>query len=293
MIKNIVRLKQHIKEILIRLPIKANYKFILKDWVSLKDLNIIAKVLETKRFSHNLSPVIMTKPDAQRALVISPHQDDDVLSSGGTILKLISDGCKVKVVYLTSDSKSEDANNELEQETKEVSRQLGTDLEFWRYPTKKISIDEASKSRLIKLYFEFKPEVVFLPFLTDDHDDHRRTVHLFYESFKDLKKLSFEIWAYQVYSTVLPNIVVDITDSINEKLRLINIWQSRKKGRDWAHYIGGLNAFNCRFLNTNQPKYAETFFVLPAHEYIELCKMYFEEPQNQIYYTQFYKSNFT
>jgi hypothetical protein len=36
-----------------------------------------------------------------------------------------------------------------------------------------------------------------------------------------MKDVDFEVWAFQVYSTVLPNIVVDITDVIDEKIRLI------------------------------------------------------------------------
>ena len=103
-----------------------------------------------------------------------------------------------------------------------------------------------------------------------------------------MKDVDFEVWAFQVYSTVLPNIVVDITDVIDEKIRLINYWESIKKSRDWGHYAKGLNAFNSRFLKTNQPRYAESFFVVPAKEYIELCSIYFKNPEDNIYY---YNSN--
>jgi len=107
--------------------------------------------------------------------------------------------------------------------------------------------------------------------------------------FKDIGRLDFEIWAYQVYSTVIPNVAVDITDVIDEKLKLVEIYRSQKRSRDWAHYIKGLNAFNCRFLKTNEPRYVELFFVVPADEYLQLCRLYFQNPASGIYYSDSYK----
>jgi len=266
-------LKDFIKKYLLYRATKSNYKFVLKDWISLKDLKAVSRVLETKRFSQNLDPIIMSRPKARRALVIAPHPDDDVFSSGGTILKLIQSGCRVKVIYLTSGSSN--LAQRLEEESKEVSKNLGTDIEFWRNETRRIAIDAKNINRLKKIYMEFRPNILFIPFIADDHDDHRCSVQLFYESFKDSKELNSEVWAYQIYSTVLPNLVVDITDEIEEKTRLINLWKTIRIKRDWAHYIRGLNAFNSRFLKTKEARYAEPFFVVPAREYIELCSLYF------------------
>ena len=292
-------IKKYIKQLQIFKSTKSNYKFILKDWISLKDLNAISKVLETKRFSRNLEPITLTEPKVQRALVFSPHPDDDILSSGGTILKLLKNGCKVNVIYLTSGdyeinpgeediTLSEEAVKR-EKESKEVSSRLGTNVEFWRYPTKSIKIDDEAVNRVRKAYTRLQPDIVFMPFIADDHDDHRRSVHLFYKAFKDFQNLNFKIWAYQVYSTVIPNVVVDITDVVDEKINLVNLWQSQRKSRDWAHYIRGLNAFNSRFLKSNQPRYAECFFVVPANEYIDLCKVYFEHPNKDLYYSESYR----
>jgi len=287
------------KRALILNPTKANYKFVLKDWTSLKDLNILSKVLETKRFSQNIDPVIMSCPVAKNVLVIAPHPDDDVFSSGGTIYHLIQNGSYVKVIYLTSGShkvyKDEDSQLlsesvvELEKETKKVSGRLGTDIDFWRFPNRGIKINEETINRLQKVYSEVKPDCIFLPFLADDHDDHRRSVELFYKSFKNVSPFRCEVWSYQIYSTVLPNVVIDITDIIENKLKLINLWESQRKSRDWAHYIRGLNAFNSRFLKTNQPRYAEVFFVVPAEEYLELCGRYFAYPERDLYYSDSYK----
>lgn len=291
--------KNKVKNLLILNPTKANYKFVLKNLALLKDLNALSTALETKRFSQIIEPVTMYCPDAARALILAPHPDDDVFSSGGTMLHLLKGGCEINVIYLASGSPKTYQNDKsqildkiaekLEEETREISRQIGTNIEFWRFSNRKIVINEEILNRVRELISRIKPEVVFLPFLSDDHDDHRRVVQLFYEAFKDFKKLNFEVWAYQVYSTLISNVVVDISDVIAEKIRLINLWDSVKRQRDWAHYIKGMNAFNSRFLKTNEPRYAECFFVLPAKEYIELCKTYFSHPVKDIYYCDSYR----
>ncbi|MDB4349670.1 PIG-L family deacetylase [Omnitrophica bacterium] len=298
----ISRLKRVIRRFLMFRARESSYKFIMKDWTGLKDLRAVSQVLETKRFSQNLEPVIMPKPKAQSALIIAPHPDDDVFSSGGTILKLIQDGCRVKVIYLTSGGEKTykdgkggaltDSAAKTEEESNEASKALGTDIEFWRYPTRGIDINKESIDRLRKAYRELRPDVVFAPFIADDHDDHRRAIQLFYESFKDSKELDFEVWAYQVYSTVLTNVVVDITEVIDEKIRLVGLWKTRAKSRDWPHYIRGLNALNSRFLKTSEARYAESFFVVPAKEYIELCGRYFTNPAGDLYYCESYKKGY-
>jgi len=85
-----------------RNPTKANYKFVLRDWMGLRDLDALAGVLESKRFSQNLEPILMDRPDAKKILVFSPHPDDDVLSSGGVLLKCIKQGVNIKVIYESS-----------------------------------------------------------------------------------------------------------------------------------------------------------------------------------------------
>jgi len=293
------KFKLFAKRIITLCSTRANYKFVLKDWISLKDLGAISRVLETKRFSQNLDPVIMSGPYARRVIILAPHPDDDILSSGGTILNMIKNGCYIKVLYLTSGNStpySDDGNQvlcdeaaEREEEALGVAERLGTDVEFWRYGCRNIKINDETINRLKEVYFEVKPDCMFVPFLSDDNDDHRRSIHLFYEVFKDLGRLDFEIWAYQVYSTVIPNVAVDITDVIDEKLKLVEIYRSQKRSRDWAHYIKGLNAFNCRFLKTNEPRYVELFFVVPADEYLQLCRLYFQNPASGIYYSDSYK----
>jgi len=280
-----LKLKQWLKRVIQLNPTKANYKFIIQDWVALQDLDALSRVLETRRFSQNLRPVIMEAPQARKILFISPHPDDDTISSAGTLLHALEKGCKVQVIYLFSGSRQtyqkenpSYLSNDVvrrEKEAQIIAARLGINIEFWRFDNETLSLHTETIQRLVNIYEKFQPQCIFLPFFADDNRDHRRSVELFYHAFQDRKLLNVEVWAYQVYSTVIPNVVVDITDRVEEKVELVNLWESQKRNRDWGHYIKGLNAFNCRFLKTNQPRYAETFFVVPAQEYLDLCGLYF------------------
>lgn len=265
-------IKGAIKKVAANIATKSNYKFLIKEWSSLEDLDALSAALKSKRFTQNLNPVTISRLKAGRVLFIAPHPDDEIFSSGGALIKMIKSGSRIEVIYLT-----ESAPN-IEAEAAVVSRQLGTEIRFCRYPKRGIEINEKSVAMMREAQREARPDKIFIPFIADDHADHRMAARLFYESFKDEKVLDVEVWAYQVYSTLIPNVVVDITDVMDEKVRLINLWKTRMGSRDWAHYIKGQNAVNSRFLDTNETRFAETFFVIPAKEYIELCGRYFSTP---------------
>jgi LmbE family N-acetylglucosaminyl deacetylase len=137
-----------------------------------------------------------------------------------------------------------------------------------------------SLRELIKM---LNPDVIFISFFLDDNDDHRRANQLFINSMgmTDLHKV--EIWAYQIYSTLMGNVIVDITCNIDKKISLIKMWKNVEGNRDWEHYVIGRDMMNCRYLKTSGKRYGELFFVLPAKDYIELCREYFSISPSKIY----------
>ena len=82
----------------------------------------------------------------------------------------------------------------------------------------------------------------------------------------------------------------DITEEVETKRELVRMWRSVSGNRDWAHYVLGMNAANCRYLSTSEPAYAETFFVVPIEEYLELCRLYFSRSPGDIYYSELYRT---
>lgn len=280
-------IKDAIKSILQLMWGKKRYKFAIKKWMSLEDLKSCESVLRTMRFSVNMEPLELARPAGDRILIVAPHPDDEMLGLGGTLIKSLQGGASVRVLYLTSGKPNEAEG--LEEETTRVSERIGYEIEFLRYPNNGISVDAASIAQFGKRIQDFRPECLFLPVLFDDHDDHRRASHLFAETYKRGGIASnMEVWGYQVYSVLMPNVIVDITEEAVLKREAVNMWESQSLHRDWAHYIMGMNAFNVRWLKTRGPRYVETFFVLPAREYVELWSHYFVQGPRSVYYQQNY-----
>ena len=256
-------------------PSHAAFKFVMKDWAPLFDLEASAEVLETKRFSRNLRPVELERPSQSRIMVIAPHPDDEVFGAGGTLLKAVANGAQVHIVYVT-DGENDARGKAIRSDAVRSCEALGASYTFLGRETLNISLANAEvDQKLSRLFHDMRPEAVFIPFLLDDHDDHRRANEFFATVAGDWDLGRVEIWAYQVYSTVLPNVVVNMTKEADRKRELIRLWQNVSGNRDWAHYVLGTNAANCRYVSSKEPQYAETFFVVPAEEYLELCARYF------------------
>lgn len=285
MIRKIYRLY---RKLMIGRPSQRLYKFMITDWTKLTDLEACSKVLDTKRFNRNLQPLEMGYPDAKRILVIAPHPDDDIIGAGGTLLKAKEKGADIHVLYVTN-GLAEQAEA-IREETLSVCQQFGSTPHFLDCPTRAIPLDDQGVNRKVSgLLNKLKPEAIFISFLLDDHDDHRRVNHLLLEVLKDKPLPRCEIWAYQVYSTIFPNVAVNITRQVERKKELIHIWGSVGKFNDLAHYILGVNASNCRYVKADEPVWVETFFVLPLEEYFKLCQMYFIQHKYTGYYYRTYQ----
>lgn len=260
------------------------YKFFLRDWQSLGDLRGCAAVLSTQRFTRTLEPLEMSAPRGKRIAVIAPHPDDEMLGAGGTLMHALRGGAAVRCVYITSSHPPA----QVEAEAAEVARRVGYRTQFLRFPVHAIPLTGESIDALATALTAEPVDTLFLPFLLDDHEDHRRSNQLLWEAWRrGLIDDSMEVWGYQVYSPVLPNVVVDISDVAEAKASVVRQWTSQMSRRRLDHYILGFNAFNMRLL----PKadYVEAFFVVPAREYFELCQTYFNDPAaaflNPIYKT--------
>ena len=266
---------------------RSSYRFLIQDWQRLGDLETAAQVVNTLRFSRNLTPLEMEAPKAKRICVLAPHIDDEAIGPGGTLLKAAKAGARIDVVYVTRGRafESDDYRDTRMAEAEQALAMIGAKHHYLGHMTREIEMTAESAKRLAELLRELKPDVLFLPFLFDDHDDHRRVsdMLLMAQETADYEP-NLEIWAYQVYTAVLGNVVVDITPVAQDKRTMINCYASEMAKRDWAHYALGLNAWNLRFLkNSPEPRFAEMFFVAPLKDYLSLCRTYYRSGK-QVYY---------
>ena len=271
--KNIKQKIKHFERFLFG---KKAYRFIIRDWGSLgHDLKNAADVLGTMRISQQIEPFEIDCPQGKEFLVIAPHPDDEIIGPGGTILKMLENGAKITVLFLTSGKSGEEKIRE--EESTRLAQAMNFTPIFLGKNANNITLNEETINAVADAVKTHGKDGVFTTFLLDDHPDHRTASELLHLAYKNGKiKPDTNIWAYQVYTSLIPNIVVDITGVAEKKKEHIKTYQSQYKYRDWGNYALGLNAYNSRFLkNRNDAAFAELFLQIPMEGYAELCEKYF------------------
>ena len=182
-----------------------------------------------------------------RSLVIAPHPDDELLGCGGTLLKRVAEEKIVGWILMTtittekgwSQEQVEKRNIEIER----VRKGLGISADhLYKLDFPAAELDRVPESSLIgslgSVFNDFRPEEVLLPHPGDIHSDHRITFEAAaactkwfrYPSVRRI--LTYETLSEtdfgldQVAGNFRPNLFVDITDHLNQKLALISIYQS-------------------------------------------------------------------
>lgn len=112
---------------------------------------------------------------SKSVLVFAPHNDDEVLGVGGTIVKMAKAGYNVTVCEVTS-GKNPDRVNLIKQEAYAAHKLLGVEnTVFLDLPV--VALNGVPKaeinSKLVEVVQSVKPSVVFLPHRGDMHLDHR------------------------------------------------------------------------------------------------------------------------
>ena len=141
------------------------------------------------------------------AIVFSPHQDDETLGCGGTIIRARKAGARVKVVYLTDGSA---ANFDLidfqklmvirEKEALAATQILGLtsgDIVFLRFKDGKLQdFQQAAIKSILKILVQEQPEVVFIPYHREPSfiPDHTATNQIVLAA---LKQLGIEVIVYE------------------------------------------------------------------------------------------------
>jgi len=227
----------------------------------------------------DLSVDASAKVNFKKALVISPHPDDDCFGLGGTIKKMTTAGGDVTVVYFTDGSgglvQESNLKNDKELiekrkiETENAAKILGIkETIFWGYQDGRLAAGQSAIKALKDLIERIQPEIIFIPSFLDNHPDHRATNEIFINAASGLEKQEFEIWAYEVWSPIFINRLVDITLYIKTKEEAIVAHQSQLQARRYDKAAVGLAQYRAEVNNIRG--FAEGFFAAPFNLYKEL-----------------------
>ncbi len=232
-------------------------------------------LIALRRATHRL-PVQLETVHRARVLVLAPHFDDESIACGGTLLLHQLAGSEVRVVFVSDSSgaladpvaaEQVRATRRLEMKQVQSALSLASVVELGFPDGALVRHERAIAERLAETLKTFLPEQVFCPFPVDAHADHQATA-LAFALATELSGWQGEVLAYEVWSTLWPNLGVDIGSVADAKARLIRLYASQMGDRDYAEAILGLNRY--RGLQHGVP-FAEAFHRSDAAQFRRLA----------------------
>ena len=216
-----------------------------------------------------------------KILAIAVHPDDESLGCGGTLLKHKAAGDAIYWLIVTS-MKEEYGFEKgvIEARRKEIEKVSSIygfdgvyDLDF---PT--MQLDAIPFSKLIEsisgVFEQVEPNIVYLPFKSDVHTDHQIAFKAAYSCTKTFRCPSIKkIVMMETLSETefvpstkedgfIPNMFVDITDFIERKIEVMNIYKSETSPHPFPRSERNIRALATFRGATAGCEYAESFMIL-------------------------------
>ena len=182
-----------------------------------------------------------------RILVIEAHPDDEVIGAGGTIAKYARQGDEVYLIIVTKAYAPDWPEASIENQPKEVAKVneiLGIKKTFFLdLPTVKLDTipQKELNEKVSKCIAEVQPDIVYTTNRGDLNEDHRRVFYSTMVATRPIsgssvrKVLSYEVlssteWAGPFAdSAFIPNVYVDISDTLEIKLKAMAVYKSELK----------------------------------------------------------------
>jgi len=223
------------------------------------------------------------KPEAPKVLVLSPHPDDEAIGCGGIIYQHYLAGENTTVVFLTDGSQGKTRGmpegqviRQRQEEAKKAASVLGVrSMFFWDYKDGQLRVNKESVYKMRTLINTVIPDVIYLPCFVDEHPDHRATNGIFVEACSELVS-DFRVFAYEVWTPLIPNCLINITKVMSKKLEALECYESQVALFNIAETAKNLNAFRAGRVRLRGYQYAEGYFSCELKEYLHIYNKIFE-----------------
>ena len=170
---------------------------------------------------HELSP----KKTGMNILAIGPHPDDIEFGCGGTLVRYGQAGNQIYQLILTDGCVGGDpATRKLEQEG--AAAALGVKKIIWGgYHDTELHDDRNLIRTIEGAVTAVSPDIVLINHFDDSHQDHRAASRATIAATRNVK----EVLCYESPSCLdfIPDIFVDITDILPEKIKLLELHASQ------------------------------------------------------------------
>lgn len=215
----------------------------------------------------------------ERALVLAPHPDDEVLGCGGTIARLVAQGADVRIGVVTRGFAPDFAASQVEQVRREAARahrRLGVvDTQYLDLPAARLdTLPRAELNRAIAALVDaVRPDTLFVPFAGDLHVDHTLVFEAAMVAARPrgqgypLRVLAYETlsetnWsAPNVAPHFAPTVFVDIAEQLEAKLAAFACFESQCRAFPDERSIEALTAL-ARMRGATVHRHAAEAFVL-------------------------------
>lgn len=180
-----------------------------------------------------------------KILVFAPHPDDEILGCGGTMIKHIDAGDEVYVCIVTKGVLplfSPDLVEKTRAEARACHRHIGVKKTFFLdFPA--VLIDKENRyevnGKILDVVKEVAPDEVYIPHWGDMQKDHQIVADACMVALRpkyepkvkaiySYETMSETAWnAPNVQNDFIPNVFVDITDTLDKKMEALGFFQSQ------------------------------------------------------------------
>ena len=180
-----------------------------------------------------------------RVLVIAPHPDDEILGCGGTMLKYIAAGHEVYVCIVTKGCLplfSPENVEKTRSEARICHQNIGVKKTFFLdFPA--VMIDKENRyevnEKILNVIKDIQPDEVYIPHWGDMQKDHQIVADACMVALRPKYELKVKrIYSYETMSETawnapniqnefIPNVFVDISDTIDKKLEALSFFKTQ------------------------------------------------------------------
>lgn len=207
----------------------------------------------------------------KKILCVSVHPDDETLGCGGTLLKHKANGDAIYCVHITD-------GNEKQGGVIPLLTVFYGFYETYRLGLPEIKLTDISLSEIIgklsAVIQQVKPDYLYIPNRSDAHSDHRIVFEALTACTKSFrypfikKVMMCEVISETDFSPALPenifipNVFVDISDFIERKHEILNIFESELLSSPYTRSIEAILALSKYRGSQINVNYAEAFMLL-------------------------------
>jgi LmbE family N-acetylglucosaminyl deacetylase len=198
-------------------------------------------------------------PEGRKVLVVAPHPDDETVGLGGTLALHARRGDDVQVVFATTGVHG-DVSKDLtpeeyvalrQAEARAAAAELGLgELVFWPFPDSCVVTTqdlEHITNMMCEVYRSFGPDLVYAPHVAESHSDHHFVARAVEAAHRTAGQ-GARLLGYEVWTTMAPDLLVDVSPVYEQKRRAIACYASQLEHSDILGATEGMNRYRAVML---------------------------------------------